>query len=258
MKRIAAIKLGLIALLLGAASACRSAAGVAYEEPEPTASFGWLKAQCRGESQLITSTIVVRGRVVANDAFGEWSRALVLEDASGGITVYADAAELAERYPFGASVVLYANGLRLYDYGGKVVVGAATPNAYGGFGIPQESVASYLHRAEDPAAAPEPRRVTLPQIGAAHIDTYVRVEGVRFVEEGSSWCDRDPQTGHFVATERTIVDEAGYAFRVRTAASCTYAAEPLPAGKGSICGVVDYFNGTYTLRVVNREVDFSD
>ena len=247
-------------LLLSLPAGCTSE-GLGSTEPEAgNRSVGWLKAQCRGASFLLTEEIVVRGRIVANDAFGEWNRALVLADGSGGITLYADAASLADRYPFGATVLLYANGLRLYDYGGKIVAGAAEPGAYG-FGIPAGAVASHLHRGADLPEPPEPRTVTLAEIeaaGTALADTYVQIDGVQFCEPGCSWCDRDPATGRFVTTERTVADDAGRTLTVRTAGSCLYAREPLPAGKGSLRGVLDWFNGKQTLRIVNRGIDFPD
>lgn len=254
MRRICFNGLLPVLLLLGG---CRSE-GIAPPGEEPAGglhSIAWLKAQCTGESRLIRSEIAVSGRIVANDAYGEWSRALVVADASGGITLYADAGLLCDRYPFGAGVTLYLNGLRLYNYGGKIVVGAADPPAYG-FGIAQEQIAAHLHRTADAPADPVPRTVALAEVGAGEVDTYIRVTEVHFVEQGASWCDRDPETGRFVATERTLADDAGHTLLVRTLGSALYAEDPLPSGKGSVCGVVDYFNGKYTLRVVNREIDF--
>ena len=49
----------------------------------------------------------------------------------------------------------------------------------------------------------------------------------------------------------------GTEFIVRTAGTCTYATEPVPQGTGSVYGIIDYFNGKYTLRIANREVDFA-
>lgn len=238
------------------AGGCSRSEGLSYaDDPAGEHSIAWVKSQCTGESTLIRREIVVRGRILANDAYGEWSRALVLGDQTGGIVLYADAAALHARYPFGAGVVLYLNGLRLYNYGGKIVVGAAVPSDYG-FGIPQERLASHLQRVADADAAPEPRERPLAAIGPEDIDTYVRISGVRFAEQGVNWCDRDAATGRSVTTERTLVDEAGNTLRVRTSGSAIYANEPLPSGKGSLCGIVDCFNGKYTLRVVNREIDF--
>lgn len=255
----------LLWLLLCAATGCSDAA-IAYDEDEEPAglhSIGWLKDQCRGSSTLITADVVVQGRVVANDAYGEWSRSLVLEDASGGITVYAQADRLADRYPFGASVMLYASGLRLYDYGGKVVLGTADPEPYSwsdsyDFALTAAELSAHLHRTTDAAGPPVARLLTLDAVDAGAVDRYVCVAGVRFVEAGSAWCDRDPSTNRMVTTERTLVDAAGRRLVVRTLGGCSYAGEPLPAGEGTLCGVIDCFNGRCTLRVVNREIDFPD
>ncbi len=89
-----------------------------------------------------------------------------------------------------------------------------------------------------------------------HTDTYVHFEGVRFVQQGN-WCDPDPETGRPATTERQIADASGREFTVRTAGTCTYATEPVPQGTGSVYGIIDYFNGKYTLRIANREVDFA-
>lgn len=80
---------------------------------------------------------------------------------------------------------------------------------------------------------------------------------MRFADAGKTWCDTDPETGRAVATEREIVDTRGRTFTVRTAATCVYAKEPLPQGTGSLYGIIDYFAGKYTLRVTNREAEFS-
>lgn len=87
--------------------------------------------------------------------------------------------------------------------------------------------------------------------------TRVRFDDVRFADAGKTWCDTDPETGRAVATEREIVDTRGRTFTVRTAATCVYAKEPLPQGTGSLYGIIDYFAGKYTLRVTNREAEFS-
>ena len=84
-----------------------------------------------------------------------------------------------------------------------------------------------------------------PYLQAGVTDIYVRATTT------------DPETGRAVATEREIVDTRGRTFTVRTAATCVYAKEPLPQGTGSLYGIIDYFAGKYTLRVTNREAEFS-
>lgn len=104
---------------------------------------------------------------------------------------------------------------------------------------------------------PSAQLLTFDAVSARHIDTRVRFDDVRFADAGKTWCDTDPETGRAVATEREIVDTRGRTFTVRTAATCVYAKEPLPQGTGSLYGIIDYFAGKYTLRVTNREAEFS-
>ena len=106
-------------------------------------------------------------------------------------------------------------------------------------------------------AARHPPHSSLRSTPSRHIDTRVRFDDVRFADAGKNWCDTDPETGRAVATEREIVDTRGRTFTVRTAATCVYAKEPLPQGTGSLYGIIDYFAGKYTLRVTNREAEFS-
>ena len=88
------------------------------------------------------------------------------------------------------------------------------------------------------------------------VAVYMLASRKRFVQQGN-WCDPDPETGRPATTERQIADASGREFTVRTAGTCTYATEPVPQGTGSVYGIIDYFNGKYTLRIANREVDFA-
>lgn len=89
-----------------------------------------------------------------------------------------------------------------------------------------------------------------PEIGTADIDRYVRLDGVCF-PDGGPWCAVDPETGRHTTTEHRIVDTEGHTFTVCAASTCTYADEPVPSGTGSLCGIVDFFNGKFTLRVTD-------
>ena len=122
--------------------------------------------------------------------------------------------------------------------------------------IPQAEAVLYLRRKQAETSPLRPRTLTFGEVDMRHTDTYVHFEGVRFVQQGN-WCDPDPETGRPATTERWIADHTGREFIVRTAGTCTYATEPVPQGTGSVYGIIDYFNGKYTLRIANREVDFA-
>ena len=194
MRTTARISLLTLPVLLTLPAGCDRATQPEFtvRPPEPQNSVAYLKSLCDGKSSVaIAQDITIRGFVTANDLYGEFHRTIVVEDASGGISIAAEGSPLADLYPFGIVATVRCNGLTLCDYGGK------------------------------------------------------------------TWCDTDPETGRAVATEREIVDTRGRTFTVRTAATCVYAKEPLPQGTGSLYGIIDYFAGKYTLRVTNREAEFS-
>ena len=239
MRTTARISLLTLPVLLTLPAGCDRATQPEFtvRPPEPQNSVAYLKSLCDGKSSVaIAQDITIRGFVTANDLYGEFHRTIVVEDASGGIAIAAEGSPLADLYPFGIVATVRCNGLTLCDYGGKIQLGT-TPG--------------------DGGETPSAQLLTFDAVSARHIDTRVRFDDVRFADAGKTWCDTDPETGRAVATEREIVDTRGRTFTVRTAATCVYAKEPLPQGTGSLYGIIDYFAGKYTLRVTNREAEFS-
>lgn len=217
-----------------------------------------LKARCTQNSVAITEDITLTGTVTGNDHYGEFYKTLVIQDASGGIMLSVDGTGLSDEFPIGAGVELHCNGLSLGRYGGKVQAGA-TPEPGGAYSVGRIASADlgrYLRRDKSRDGFAEPAVPTFDRIGTAHIDTFVCFEDVRFVEQGVGWCDIDPVSGEALDTQRQIEDSAGNRFFVRTESTCLYAKSLLPAGRGKVYGIVDYFNGEYALRVSSYMVDF--
>lgn len=257
MKTTACLSLLLLLLLAGCDRASESGYGKEGSEPAPQHTVAYLKSLCDGKvSVQVTQEIVIRGFITGNDLYGEFYKTLVVEDASGGIQIAADRASLNDDYPFGIRATVRCNGLTLYNYGGKIQLGT-TPDENGVGRIPGEELSRYIRTeqpdGETPCAAP----LAFSEVAARHIDTRVRFDEVRFTQ-AARWCDTDPETGRYVTTERTIADARGREFTVRTAGTCVYAKEPLPQGKGSLYGIIDYFDGKFTLRVTNRGAVFPD
>lgn len=252
MRRIVGISLA--ALLL---SACNTATELTYEDDSGFVSIAYLKALCHGSSVRIAREVKIRGVVMAHDLWGEFPRTLVLEDTTAGIGVAIDHTALADLFPLGAEVTVYCTGLAVGEYGGKVQLGACPTGEYAVDRIARSDLERYLRCTQLNAYVRRPRTLRLDEIGPADADRYVRFEGIRFVETGADWCATDSETGERIATSRTIADDADRTFTVRTLPSAHYAAVPLPTGRGSINGIVDYFNGELSLRVIGYEVDFT-
>lgn len=250
------IAVGWISLLVGL-SGCNSASAPRYEPaPEETRiSIAGLKSHCDGQSSVpITEDLSIRGQVVANDIYGEFDRQIVIQDASGGIAIALDGARLHDWLPFGILVEVRCNGLVLSDYGGKIELGYVT-DEFGRRTIPADVIDRYIRVLDLAQETPRVVRLSFDQVDSRHINTRVQFDGVRFLDQGASWCDTD-DSGLAVTTEREIVDENGQRFLVRTLRNCDYAMEELPAGEGSLTGVIDYFGGKFSLRVTFHEMDF--
>ncbi|MEG2061910.1 MAG: DUF5689 domain-containing protein [Alistipes sp.] len=253
MSAIAPFKALLAVLLL---VSCDKASEITFdEETEAVRTIAYLKSLCTSETTPISQQIVVRGVVTANDHYGEFYKTLVIEDRSGGLSIALDHPLISDDFPIGAAVSVQCNGLVLCDYGGKIQLGT-TPDGIGGAGrIPRDRIGSYLRRNTSDDRPRQAVSRSFAEISECHVDTYIRFEGVHFATS-DFWCDTDPETQQPITTERQLVDAAGHTFSVRTLATCIYAKEPVPQGTGSIYGIVDYFNGHFSLRVTQRKIIF--
>ncbi len=219
-------------------------------------SIAYLKSRCNGLSANINADISIKGTVVANDLYGEFYKTIVLVDASGGVEVMLDSERLCDDFPLYANVSVTCNGLAVGRVGGKIVLGAVPTGEYTTDRIAESDFSKYLHRMPDDVTSVVPRRVAIDDLAVEHISDYILFEGVRFVDEevGLPWCES--VDGEYVATERHIVDGNGNRLTVRLSAHCEYAGARIPAGEGSLCGIVEYSGNAFALRIANYEVYF--
>ena len=223
-------------------------------EDAQTISIAHLKSFCHEDTHRITREVSIRGRIISSDRFGEFGTTMVIEDASGGISLSVSDRTIADEYPFGASVQLYCNGLMLRNIGGKICLGLE-PDSEGHDLIPSDRLHLYLERLNNEEQLPRPRTLRFTDLTPRDMDTYIGFEDVAFTERGT-WCAFDAEEQRFSTTEHPIVNAQGDSLMVRTLWSCSYANEPLPEGRGSLWGVVDYFNHRYALQVVNFSKSF--
>lgn len=250
MKRILFHKLLPVLLLF---TACNEATEI---DPEPTDfhSIAYLKSLCRDSSTAIRQVIHITGIVTANDYLGEWDRQLVLEDESGGITLSIEDRELYRRYPLGARLQIACNSLTLYNYGGRIELGMEA-DRYGRIGLDAEAEAGHILSSTPSAGLPQPLKVGIGELTPQLVDRYIRIDNLRFTSSGT-WASNEAVPEATYYTEHTVEDDHGATLQVSICPTTHYANEPLPEGKGSLCGILDYFNGVYALRVVHYGVFF--
>lgn len=227
-------------------------------DQEEWVSIAHLKSLVRGKITPLTSPLYIEGRVTANDHFGEFPQSLFLQDESGAIEVKVEGEHLYQRYPLGLPLRLLCDGLYLERVEGKVILGA--PSEVGPWVEPisERDHSRRLHPLEGPYVLAEPQEITLSQRSHRMIGMLVALHdmAIREADGTTCWCDRDPLTGDLLPTLRTLEDLAGENLYLYTPPTAIYAAEPLPLGRGSLYGILDYREGEYLFRLVNRDFLF--
>ena len=251
MKRI------VILLIALAFWACNDSVAPFDETPHGVVTIAHLKSLAKSESHTITDDISIEGYVVANDLFGEYYKSIVISDESGGIEIAIDANKTSTQFPISARVVVYCSGLTIGDYGGRLTLGAKPAGGYAVDRISSKDISRYFVVDKSAPKAIEPTRLKINEIKEGHIGNYIRLDDVTFAAQaGISWCDKDPISGEYITTERTLCDRNARSLAVRTIAECRYCNEKIPASYGALCGIVEYFNGNYSLRIVNHMIEF--
>ena len=225
------------------------------ETPHSKVSIAHLKSLCHTDRVVITDDISIEGHIIVNDLYGEFIKSIIVADESGCIEISVDCTSTADVFFVGARMVVSCSSLALGDYGGRIILGAATSDEYSVGRIAEKDFSRYFLIDTSKPKEIIPQVTQISKIGVTHIGNYIELRDVRFIDGGSAeWCDKDTESGEYVTTERTITDPAGNEFTVRTLAECVYRNETLPQGECTLRGIVDYFNGQYSLRVINHQI----
>lgn len=247
-----------ISLLMTLLSACSDATSGQYaDRPHGTVSIAHLKSLARGDSTYISDDISIEGYVIANDLFGEYYKSIIISDHSGGIEIGVDIRNTSVRFPISARIVVQCSGLTLGNYGGRLMLGTMPEREYTVDRIAESDIERYMLIDCSAPVAIEPATITITDLSPALIGNYVRIDDLSFEQaSGLAWCESDPITGKPITTQRTAYDSRGNAIAVRIIAECDYHNEVIPAGRGTLFGVVEYFNSEYSLRIVNHGIVF--
>ena len=243
-------------------SACGKATTLGYDDDQKDdgvevhpseVSIAYLRSLAVGNSTAINRTLSIHGRVTANDAYGELYKSICVEDATGGIYVEIDRFQLYTVFALYDEVHIECHGLALGRNGSTIQLGMPPMGEYTVDRIAASDIGRYIA-----AALPEtefvPVECTIAGLTPALVGRTVKIRGLHAAEAGCAWCDEDLQAGEFIATERTVADDTGAEIAVVLRGSCIYAAEKIPDGRFTLCGVLEYRSGAYALRITNRGI----
>lgn len=218
-------------------------------------SIAALKSRYLGSSHPIIDDLYLEGRVSANDLYGEYYRAFIIEDSTAAIEVRIDSYDVYALFPVGSNVRVVCSDLWLSSSGGATIIGAE-PDAddYLVGYISDALLERSVMLADDSIETPIVSEVDLSQLDRTMISRRVLVRDLEFVEsEHTTFASRDAETGRFVDTSHILRDTLGREVELVIASTVSYAEATLPQGLFNLEAIVEYssIDGLYALRLVD-------
>lgn len=206
-------------------------------------------------------SIFIEGIVTSDDQAGNFYKTIVIQDETGAIEVKLEKTTLYNDYKRGQRLIIYCNDLYLGDYGGLIQLGSAYKES--GFmqlgGIEGDiMIKKHVFRNGKTLVPRAPMNLTASSLVPSNLSKLVKVDDVEFQKITS------PETGKRL----TYADKANsesidhlldgcsqtYSnFVVRSSGYAKFANDTIPSRKGSIVGILSYYNGTYQLII--RDLD---
>ena len=256
----------LAAALLGvlACTGCQNFAEPPYDNPEatwkPNTTINELKTRYWNDATNYIDTIglteagehvVISGRVISSDASGNIYNSLVIQDETGALAISVRRNQIYTDYPVGQEVVMDLTDMYIGKYNGLQQLGF--PEWYEKGQAWEATFMSWqLFRMHaELNGRPEPAKIdTIPcsyaQLGTTAEDLrkwqsqLVRFDNVRF--EGGG--ELDFTDGSKITSNRNLIVDGGETIVVRTSGYANFWDDLLPAGTGSVVGILSYYGSS--------------
>jgi hypothetical protein len=203
-----------------------------------------------GQVDDITTNVIVKGVVVANDKSGNLYKQIYIEDDSAGLQIQLDDKNLYTNYTVGQTVYVKCKGLALGEYGGNVQLGYDVEGVINR--IPSALITTHLLLDSLPGVAPEPELLTIPTLSLSKLNMLVKLESIHFTDAGQPYAPT-------ATTNHNMLDASGNILVLRTSNYATFANSLIPSGNGTVTGILSVYNGGYQffLRDLNDLQGFS-
>ena len=223
----------------------------------PTHTLAAFKARhtTTGSFEKIEDDVVLAGVVVADDRSGNLYKTIYIQDATGGLTLSLDRAQLYGDYPVGRKIYIKAKGLYIYDYANMITLGIldnTNPSSPTSAGIPSQLLDNYIIKGSlnNPVVATP---VTVAQLTTGMQDKYlgtlIELDGYEF-ELGDTRIPYADTTLSKSAGERYIkpcTNASAGRIMIRTSAYSNFAALRPAAGNGKVWAIYTVFRTTKQL-----------
>lgn len=201
---------------------------------------------------------IIKGRVISSDQAGNFFKQLVIEDETGAIQVNIDSYDLYKTYQYGQEIVIDVTGLYIGAYGKLMQIGSTPNNNYPG------RIASDLATKQiEVNGLAEPEKIVAGEYTIAALNDLisnqeeflakqcrlVSIKDVTFKDAGkATLADKDKNTS------RTISDGTGDMI-VYTSGYSDFYDYYCPEGKGTIVGILSFFNRSWQIRLIGVSED---
>lgn len=201
---------------------------------------------------------IIKGRVISSDQAGNFFKQLVIEDETGAIQVNIDSYDLYKTYQYGQEIVIDVTGLYVGAYGKLMQIGSTPNNNYPG------RIASDLAAKQiEVNGLAEPEKIVAGEYTIAALNDLisnqeeflakqcrlVSIKDVTFKDAGkATLADKDKNTS------RTISDGTGDMI-VYTSGYSDFYDYYCPEGKGTIVGILSFFNRSWQIRLIGVSED---
>jgi|GEM_PF-205647 len=202
-----------------------------------------------GQPVRVEDSLVFFGRVASSDRERNFFRTLVIEDGGVGIEILTGLYDTWSLYPPGMLIYVCAKGLVFDGGGGMPVLGCdAQPGSrpQAGYFASRALVGEHIRTTDDiKPVQPTPR--TIGELTPGMCGTLAIIGGLHYTgSTGGPGSVGDVWAGKGDAW-REFGDAPGGRVMVFVAAGATFAAQRIPAGELSVCGVIQREGSLYTL-----------
>lgn len=239
-----------------------------------------LKSIYTGSLTRLTNTtffnrdsILIEGIVISDDTEGNFYKTLVIEqeDGSAAIEVKIEKTNLFLEYKRGQRVVIYCNGLYLGDYGGLTQLGSYyTENNVQQMGgiTGEKNINDRIFKKGDTMVNIAPKVINRSSLVGENMSKLVEVQNVQFDSlyyPGTTIVlpYADKATGESLdhplqgcIDNYTSTDSYGNVkslLVVRTSGYSKFANKQIPVLKGTIRGILSFYNGTFQIIIRDLE-----
>ena len=195
---------------------------------------------------LITGDFVLKAKVTANDKSGNLFKYIYVEDATGGIRINIDKADMFNdpRFAVGKEVYVKLKNLYVGAVSGEIQLGTPFSGAVGR--IAETDVYKYFFDSKKAITAVTATEKTISQFTMADVGRWVKIKDLQFIAG-----DLEKVYASGAVTNRTLEDCSGNKVLLRTSNFADFAGQVIESGKGDVYGILSIFNGTYQLWITD-------